>query len=182
MLVIDHVLLTVSNTKTLGILMAESPAIAELVQDYNTLINDSPKPNNGEERMIAKGDMFGSDLKLYIAMMTAYEQMKLMNRYLSNLAAAPTPAKKKVVPVAEETDDADAESTIDHSDVKEDRQLRRFMIKTLFITVMVLLFIVIGAVIAIMVHNHSVPDNVLIKTIMQTAAEIIKILFSTNTK
>jgi len=195
MVVVEHVLQSMSDTEQLSIQMAESRAVRELVQEYNTLVLALDRPESGSNRLLADGDMCGADFKLYIAFLTAYEQMRLLNRYLSHLPlpivlpvimnpvpvppALPPPPPALPPPRVEHDDDEDDEPPTPETDALEERESKRFkrnVFRGMVYTCLALVLVMVGAMVAIMVVNHTTPDNAIIKTLMETSVDLIKIL------
>lgn len=62
----------------------------------------------------------------------------------------------------------------------EDRRLRRWLVKTGFWFVVVFISMVVGAIIAIAVRSGQMPDGVVVNSVLSTASEILKLIFSTS--
>ena len=201
MVVVEHVLQTMSDTEQLSIQMANSRAVRELVQEYNTLVLSLDRPESGSNRLLADGEMCGADFKLYIAFLTAYEQMRLLNRYLSYLPlpivlpvimnpapvlpALPPPPPPPPAPVRDrDDDDEDDTPSTPESEALEERESNRFKRKVFRVVIYgsaALLLMLFGVMVAIMVYNHTTPNNPVVKTLMETAVELIKILIGATT-
>lgn len=168
MRVVEKILYRIKDDDTVSVLIADDGPVAKLVKAYNRLALDaggSTRP--GLYALV--GDSYGSDIKRYINYLPATDQLRLLDSYLYTFPDTEGDEPIVVVPPPVETEL-----------VKDERRQRHWMMKAGITFLLVSLFTLLGAVIAIMAHNKQAPDSVLIKTVMDTATEVIKLLFSTK--
>jgi hypothetical protein len=84
------------------------------------------------------------------------------------LVAVPPPP---VAPVA---------CTLAEQEAAEDRKLRRWLVKTGFWFVMVFVSMVVGSILTIAVRSGQMPDGVVTNSVLSTATEILKLIFSSS--
>lgn len=175
MRVVELVLRRISDDQQMNKQIAASKAVAELVHLYNDLALGSGASSRG--LYAVTGETYGSDFKSYIGFLPAGEQLKLLDRYL-----VMSPRAQVVAPPAEPDEEAEAEEADVKPEapaVRDERRHRFFVIKVVICFMLFLITIVVGATIAILAKSGSL-DNTLIKSMMDTAAELAKILLSTK--
>ncbi len=129
--------------------------LRDLVQAYNKkALIESALP-------AITGDSTGADLKMAIGNMRAEDQVELLQKYSA----------------ATKTLDAPMVYSEDPK-VTDERRLRHWMMKTFILLTGVLVCIIIGVTVAVMVHNKMFPPASVITTIINSATEIIKLIFS----
>ncbi len=168
MRVVENILHRIKDDEHVGPAINEHESVAELVKGYNrhALTNDFESRGG---MYVVTGETYGVDLKRYIHQLPAVEQLRLLDNYLKHFP---------------DNSDGDELSTaamvhiVESDAVREERRLKHWMVKTIITFCLFSIFTLTGAVIAIMAHNKQTPDSVFIKTIMDTAAEVIKLLFS----
>lgn len=175
MRVVELVLRRIRDDQQMNKQIAASKAVAELVHLYNDLALGGGANSRG--MYAVTGETYGSDFKSYIGFLPAGEQLKLLDRYL-----VMSPRAQVVAPPAEPDETVEAEA--EEADVKPEapavrdaRRHRFFVIKVVICFMLFLITIVVGATIAILAKSGSL-DNTLIKSMMDTAAELAKILLS----
>lgn len=182
MRVIGHVLRKIDNDQPMLQLITNSPAVAELVNDYNKLAIVAQAAEDEHLKMVT-GDTYGQEFKHYLTHVPALDLHHLLDRYLSHFAHSDkgnaTHERGQGDGQYEEQEAAAVFGPRETDEQKEDRQLHRWLVKCAVVCVIGTLFILMGAMVAIMTHNHT-ADNAVFKTIMETAAEVIKIIFSSK--
>ena len=103
----------------------------------------------------------GGEFKLAFSRMEAAEKVTLMYNYLVNIAA-----------------DSPLAEILTKADEKEDRHFRRWLIKSAVYLLGSLVFLIVGATIAIGVKTGVVSDNPAFASIVNTAMEILKLIFT----
>lgn len=184
----ELVLRKVKDDKHLTDQIASSKAICELVKNYNNIALRPPATrmradDNDTGLYTVTGETYGSDLKRYISYLPSAEQLKLLNLYLTHF-----PHSDKGDVIHEELDDIDqidagddpAPAKPESDAAKEDRKLRHWAIKVFVYAFLFFATLVIGAMIAVMYHNHAMPDAGVFKAVMSTATEVLKILFQST--
>jgi hypothetical protein len=186
MRVVEHVLRKIRDDQHLAGQINDSDAVAELVKQYNSIALGNGAIQR-TDLYVATGETYGSDFKRYITYLPASEQLRLLNHYLSHFPMSAQGDVKREDGEEDKEDEDEEEkdkkpTPYDAQVAKEERQRRFWLLKTVVYSTLALMFILVGAMVAIMVHNHSMPDNALIKTFMETAIELIKILFPPTSK
>jgi hypothetical protein len=190
MRLVELVLKKVKDDKHLTDQITQSKAIRELVTAYNNVAllpvaSRHRADDNTTGLYTVGGETYGSDLKRYISYLPSADQLRLLNQYLTHF-----PHSNKGDVIHEDLDDidaaiADAEDdtaddpkpkVVESEAAREERKLRHWAIKVLIYACLFFATLVIGAMIAVMYHNHAMPDSAVFKTIMSTAVELIKIL------
>ena len=62
----------------------------------------------------------------------------------------------------------------------EDRKLRRYLVKTGFWFIVVFVSMVTGSILTIAVRSGQMPDGVVVNSVLSTASEILKLIFSNS--
>lgn len=167
MRVIENVFSGIDNNQSLSLQSSHSEALHELMMGYNEIAISTHNGHSGldyaEPLPLISGVMCGADLKHHLAIIRPDDLLRLMGMYLA------TQSKDH---------DHDHESQAD----QEERQLKHWLIKTGVIFCLALFFVIIGAMLAITHYNKALPDNAVFKTILDTASEILKILFNSHPK
>lgn len=183
--VVEQILSNIANGEHIAPQMRHNQPLVKLVEAYNQFALHS---SGGENLYSATGETYGLDLKRYVNFLPAHEQLKLLNEYLHNCEMHDIPLTVvEEIPSEEEAEPERPTPTPRHlsivqnrresDSVKEERRLRHFLIKWAAITASVLALLVTGAILSMMYHNHTAPDNALIKTVIETATAIFKVLF-----
>ena len=110
----------------------------------------------------------GKELKAAIEALPGKEKLRLINIY----------ANEPVVPgtVTNSTVQDDLRVTVVNK-VWNDTILRRFIVKAVLITALVLLVATFGAALTIAVMSGKISDGVVVNTMMNSAMEIVKLIF-----
>ena len=110
----------------------------------------------------------GKELKAAIEALPGKEILRLINIY----------ANEPVVPsaVTNSTVQDDLRATVVNK-VWNDTILRRFIVKAVLITALVLLVATFGAALTIAVVSGKISDGVVVNTMMNSAMEIVKLIF-----
>ena len=110
----------------------------------------------------------GKELKAAIEALPGKEKLRLINIY----------ANEPVVPgaVTNSTVQDDLRATVVNK-VWNDTILRRFIVKAVLITALVLLVATFGAALTIAVMSGKISDGVVVNTMMNSAMEIVKLIF-----
>lgn len=189
MRVITHVLRGIDDENPLRTQLANSPATAELVNNYNTIAVVA-RAAEDENLALVSGETYGQDLKRYVSLLPLRDAHRLLDQYLSHFPNYDKGdlVKERGVTVPEQSvaDHSSITAPTDHpstpsldDDTKEDKQFHRWLAKCVIVMAMCMVFIIVGVMIAIVTHNHM-ADNAVFTTIMSTATEIIKILFTSK--
>jgi len=70
--------------------------------------------------------------------------------------------------------------TLEEQQDLEDRRLRRWLVKMGFWFAIVFVSMVVGATFAIAVRSGQMPDGVVVNSVLNTASEILKLIFSNS--
>lgn len=175
--VVELVLANVNEGQHLAPQMTDNTPLLRLVEGYN----DYALNAHGSTLYSATGETYGFDLKRYIGLLPAFEQIKLLNAYLhdceqhgiaidqrADADVVDPPPTPKNHPNRRETDEQ-----------RDNRRFKHSLIRYAVITGLALILLTFGAGFGIMYHSKSVPDNALITSILDNAAAIIKVLFGT---
>jgi hypothetical protein len=159
MILVRAILKGIADDRALdGHLLVASP-LRDLVEQYNKIALH----NDHLPKIIALST--GLQLKEAIHQLDPEEQVALLHKYSVATKSLDTP------------DEYSDESL--KTDIK---QFRLFAAKALLVLIILITFIMIGATIAIAVKGGTLPNDGVLKTIVSTAGEIIKVIFSTPTK
>jgi hypothetical protein len=181
MRVIGHVLRKIDNDKQLMQQIAQSPAVAELVSNYNALAVVAQAAEDEHLQMVT-GETYGQEFKYYLTHIPSIDLHRLLDRYLSHFAQSDkgnATRERNQVESEEGEGCGDGHDHYETDTEKENRRQNNFLFKCLMASIMVTFFVILGAVVAILTHNHT-ADNAVFKAIMGTATEVIKIIFSTK--
>lgn len=172
MRVITHVLCLIDDHQLLVEQSRDSDAITEIVKMYNQVALRTCDSSNPDDHMhMVSGETYGSDFKEWLAQLPAADLCRILDRYLSYFPQhAEGDARTEREARRSRHQDSEAE--------KDARQLRHFVIKFGMVILFMFMILVVAAVVSIMQTNHLLPDNIVFKTIMETATELAKILFT----
>lgn len=154
---VNDILSDIKDSVLLTELKTEDPAY-DLYQEY-LLVADSY-----EKSVKLTDTATGADLKAAIDSLPSKEKLRLLHLYAES---------DKVETETKHTSTKD--SVVEK--VWNDTYLRRFIIKTLIGTVVFLIIISIGAALAVAFMTGKISDGVIINSIMDTAIEIVKMMF-----
>lgn len=186
MRLVELALKKIDDDKHLSVQMAHSDAVSELIHNYNNVARER------DNMSVVTSDTLGIDLKRHLAYLPAADLNRLLCQYLTHFPyysegdlVTETGEERRQSRRAsdhphkplEDDEDKDGADQSETPATRDDRRFRHKVLLTMLIGVMILAFILVGAIIAIMFHNHAMPDSAVIKTLMNTAVEIIKILF-----
>lgn len=110
----------------------------------------------------------GQELRAAVQQLPAQYQMEVLSIMLESKSAAgsaaacPTPSLEQI-------------------DAMEDRKLRRWVIKAVVLMILFVCSVMTGAVAVIAVKSGQLPDTTFLKGMIDTAAEIAKLIFSGST-
>lgn len=119
-------------------------------------------------------DTLGRDFKFYMAQLPPESKMQLLEGYLERHGAPPLVLRP---PNSLPTEDEDLTLA------QEERRLKHWMLKIRAygaVVLVVLFFLILGAMIVLMVQDHKLPDNAIFGTLLSTATEIVKVLFNSK--
>lgn len=174
MRVVAHVLCKIDDHRLLQEQMDESEALKEIVHAYNQIAMRPSVSDSSPQLYVVTGETYGSDFKQLLAYLTPKDKWRLLDRYLGHFPhSAEGDAKTERTP-----------SYVLHHPVHETeeqkdlRKLKHFFIKFGLIVLFLLVVLVLAAGVSVMQTKHLLPDNVVFKTIFDTATELAKILFT----
>jgi uncharacterized membrane protein len=179
MRVIGHVLRKIENDKQLMQQIVQSPAVAELVSNYNALAVVAQAAEDDHLKMVT-GETYGQEFKHYLTHLPSIDLHRLLDRYLSHFAQSDKGNATRERSQVEAEEGEGCGDGLDHYETeteKEKRRHRYFLIKCLAIAALFTFFVVLGAMVAILTHTHT-ADNAVFKAIMGTATEVLKVLFT----
>lgn len=110
----------------------------------------------------------GSDLKTAVRSLPSDLKLRLINQYVADIRIATE------MPLSEEVTGT-PKSAVDR--IWEDRPLRRWIVKVLIISVIAFFFVLVGTVLTIGYLTGKITDGTFINTLMNTAVEVLKIIF-----
>lgn len=113
----------------------------------------------------------GKELKEAVRHLPAELKLRLLNKYVED-------QKTAMGLTVGETPVEGPKSPIDR--IWEDRPLRRFIVKTLVVGVVGFIFVLLGVVVSIGYFTGKFTDGVLINTLLNTAIEVIKLIFGAD--
>ncbi len=135
-----------------------------LIETYNKVaMNDDNLP-------AIMSSTTGGEMKVAIGLMQPDVQVAILHKYCQSTKTLDV---HPVVPVV-------IPATNDETLRVEERKFKLYIAKLFMTGLMILMFVVVGAVIAISVKNGELANEGLISTIMTTAGEIIKLIFSSK--
>jgi len=194
MLVIRRILNNVLDDVILSKQLASNLALADLIINYNSVIMDDVLDDGStplsEEVFPVTGDSLGITLKDGMAHLPLKSQHRLLNLYLhkSETMVPPGPPLTSSEPYSpshqnhqhhhtdEDEEDAEEDST---TSAREDRKLKRWLIKFCIITSMVLVAMVVVTMIFLAIKNDKMPGNgEVVSTLLKSVTEVIKVLFN----
>lgn len=183
MRVIAHVLRKIDDDKQLVDQITRSPAIAELVHSYNNIAMVARSAED-EGLALVTGDTFGQDFKRHLGYLPTIDLHRLLDRYLSHFVHYDrgNATREQVAGGHGHREEDEAEDEGEEHDSASERENRRLMhwgVKALVICCITIVMVVVGAMVAILTHNHT-ADNAVFKSIMVTAGEIIKIIITSK--
>lgn len=153
-MLVHAILKGVSDSRPVADLSTASP-LRDLVERYNRYANH----DDNLPRVLSLTT--GGELKTAIGMMDPEIQVALLHKY------------------SEATKTLDEPTVYAEDPVKADeRKFRLYVARLMITSFVVLMLIVIGAVIALSVKSGELANEGLISTIMETAAEIVKLILS----
>jgi hypothetical protein len=182
MRVTAHVLRKIDDEKPIAIQAATSPAISELMSSYNEMVAIA-RAAEDERLVIVSGSMYGQDFKRCVNQLPGQDLHRLLDRYLSHFARCEAGnATRERTQVEQDDEDASNGEDVSSNETqaaKDKRALNHWLIRVGVVCLVATALIVGGAMVAIMTYDHT-ADNAVFKTIMETATEVIKILFITK--
>lgn len=142
-----------------------NPALYRLFESY---IEIQPSLENAPE--INEGGT-GADLKAALKLIPVKDRLDLLTEYSNQLNGKGN---------SEKTKDNDNSNDSVANKIWNDVTLRRWLVKSLTRTAIGLMLLVTGAVIALGLMTGSIGDGVFVNTILNTAIEVMKLIFGTN--
>lgn len=180
MRVVAHVLRRIDDEKPITQQIAGSPALAELVKNYNTLAILA-RTAEDESLALVTGDTSGHDFKRSMSLLPSKDAHHMLDQYLSHFPHYDkgSLSKERGVVSDDNDEDEDEHDSHDHgsSSSAVSRRDKMWFIKVAIIFALAVFMIIFGAMVAIITHNHG-GDNAVFKSIMVTATELLKIIFS----
>ena len=181
MRVISHVLRKIDDELPMLQQTLQSPAISTLVNDYNDIVILT-RAMEDLTLLTVTGETYGQDFKLMLSRVPVLDLHRMLDRYLSHFAKCESgnaTRERTQVPADDEDDEEEEVVSNDTSSKKEKRQFNRFLIKCAIAFALFVIFIAGGVTVAIVSHSYNVEAGVF-STILQTTAEVLKILFTTK--
>lgn len=183
MLVIRKILNNIQDDTHLSKQLVTNPALADLIISYNGVLMDEVLDETStplsEEVFPVTGDSLGITLKDGMSHLPLKIQHRLLNLYLhksETLAPAPAPTQTHPTHTTNRDEEDEEDST---TTAREDRKLKRWLIKFCIITSMILVALVVVTMIFLAIKNDKMPGNgEVISALMKSVTEVIKVLFN----
>jgi hypothetical protein len=180
MRVITHVLRKIDDEKPISLQAATSPAIAELLNNYNEMALVA-RAGEDYRLVVATAEMYGQDFKRHLCNLPSVDLHRMLDRYLSHFAHCEKGnATRERTQVDTEDDEPEEDEDHSHTETpaqKSKREFNHWLIKCAIVFAIIVVFIAGGVMVAIMGHNHS-ADAGIFKTILDNTVEVLKILFT----
>lgn len=157
---LDAVLRGIDDNAPVADRMDRSEALKTLIDGYQQYThNDATLPSINSLTT-------GAELKWAIALLNPHVQVTLLKKYSDTVLGVPT------VPVI----------PMEAPHVTEERRLRHWFLKFLAWLATSIIVVMTLAVVSTIVKSNSLPDGSIFSSIMSTAVEILKLVFSTGIK
>lgn len=162
---VDRILDSIADDLRLGDVTEVNDAIRNLVEAYNQMASL-------ESKTFVTEDSTGRELKLLISGLDSAIKIKLINKYEEDRTKMINEAFKLEQPTTEENTPIER--------IWGDTVLRRWIVKFVITTTFGMLFLVVGAAIALGYMTGVFTDGVFFTAVINTATEIIKLIFGVS--
>ena len=162
---VDRILDSIADDLRLGDVTGVNDAIRNLVEAYNQIASL-------ENRVFVTEDSTGRELKLLIGNLDNVIKIKLINKYEEDRTKMFNEAFKLEQPTTEESTPIER--------IWGDTILRRWIVKFVITSTFGMLFLVVGAAIALGYMTGVFTDGVFFTAVINTATEIIKLIFGAS--
>lgn len=162
---VDRILDSIADDLRLGDVTEVNDAIRNLVEAYNQMASL-------ESKTFVTEDSTGRELKLLIGGLDNAIKIKLINKYEEDRTKMINETFKLGQPTTEEN------TPIEH--IWGDTVLRRWIVKFVITATFGMLFLVVGATIALGYMTGVFTDGVFFTAVINTATEIIKLIFGAS--
>ena len=162
---VDRILDSIADDLRLGDVTEVNDAIRNLVEAYNQIASL-------ENRVFVTEDSTGRELKLLIGNLDNVIKIKLINKYEEDRTKMFNEAFKLEQPTTEESTPIER--------IWGDTILRRWIVKFVITSTFGMLFLVVGAAIALGYMTGVFTDGVFFTAVINTATEIIKLIFGAS--
>lgn len=162
---VDRILDSIADDLRLGDVTEVNDAIRNLVEAYNQMASL-------ESKTFVTEDSTGRELKLLISGLDSAIKIKLINKYEEDRTKMINEAFKLEQPTTEENTPIER--------IWGDTVLRRWIVKFVITATFGMLFLVVGATIALGYMTGVFTDGVFFTAVINTATEIIKLIFGAS--
>lgn len=162
---VDRILDSIADDLRLGDVTEVNEAIRNLVEAYNQIASL-------EHKALVTKDSTGRELKLLIGGLDNAIKIKLINKYEEDRTKMFNEAFKLEQPTTEENTPIER--------IWGDTVLRRWIVKFVITSTFGMLFLVVGAAIALGYMTGVFTDGVFFTAVINTATEIIKLIFGAS--
>ena len=162
---VDRILDSIADDLRLGDVTEVNDAIRNLVEAYNQMASL-------ECKTFVTKDSTGRELKLLIGGLDNAIKIKLINKYEEDRTKMINEAFKLEQPITEENTPIER--------IWGDTVLRRGIVKFVITATFGMLFLVVGAAIALGYMTGVFTDGVFFTAVINTATEIIKLIFGAS--
>ena len=162
---VDRILDSIADDLRLGDVTGVNDAIRNLVEAYNQIASL-------ENRVFVTEDSTGRELKLLVGNLDNVIKIKLINKYEEDRTKMFNEAFKLEQPTTEESTPIER--------IWGDTILRRWIVKFVITSTFGMLFLVVGAAIALGYMTGVFTDGVFFTAVINTATEIIKLIFGAS--
>lgn len=162
---VDRILDSIADDLRLGDVTEVNDAIRNLVEAYNQMASL-------ESKTFVTEDSTGRELKLLIGGLDNAIKIKLINKYEEDRTKMINEAFKLEQPTTEENTPIER--------IWGDTVLRRWIVKFVITATFGMLFLVVGATIALGYMTGVFTDGVFFTAVINTATEIIKLIFGAS--
>ena len=162
---VNRILDSIADDLRLGDVTEINDAIRNLVEAYNQIASL-------EHKALVTKDSTGRELKLLIGSLDNSIKIKLINKYEEDRTKMFNEAFKLEQPTTEENTPIER--------IWGDTVLRRWIVKFVITSTFGMLFLVVGAAIALGYMTGVFTDGVFFTAVINTATEIIKLIFGAS--
>ena len=162
---VDRILDSIADDLRLGDVTDVNDAIRNLVEAYNQMASL-------ESKTFVTEDSTGRELKLLIGGLDNAIKIKLINKYEEDRTKMINETFKLGQPTTEENTPIER--------IWGDTVLRRWIVKFVITATFGMLFLVVGATIALGYMTGVFTDGVFFTAVINTATEIIKLIFGAS--
>lgn len=152
-----QVLKAIDDNKTISERLGKSEALRKLVDEY-TVHQDQDASLPTLTNLTT-----GRELKSALDMLPPEHQLSILTNYFHKVHGSSPPGQIVETPVQ-----------------IEERKLRHWFVKFATAAIAAILLIMVGAVVSVIIKTGTLPNASIFTSIMTTATEILKLIFSTK--